>query len=163
MVTGGQSGADFGGLLGAEKAQIPTSGYAPKGFLTEKGPNLDLRDAFGLMESDSDDYATRTRQNVEIADAVLVFARNFESAGTKLTKKLCFELGKPVFGVQFSEKASFIGFQWFQDCQLWLQTINPVVLMVAGNRESVAPGIEKWVENAIPKLFEHQKRIDIAL
>ncbi len=41
-ISGGQSGADFGGLLAAKRCGIPTGGKIPKGFLTENGPKPEL-------------------------------------------------------------------------------------------------------------------------
>jgi integrase len=38
VVTGGQAGADQGGLRAARAAGIATGGFAPKGWATEAGP-----------------------------------------------------------------------------------------------------------------------------
>ena len=37
IISGGQTGADKGGLIAAKKANIKTGGIAPKGFMTEAG------------------------------------------------------------------------------------------------------------------------------
>lgn len=50
IISGGQTGADEGGLEGARLLGIPTGGTAPKGYRTENGPNLTLRDTYGLVE-----------------------------------------------------------------------------------------------------------------
>jgi hypothetical protein len=38
VISGGQTGADQGGLRAARACGIPTSGWAPKGWMTEAGP-----------------------------------------------------------------------------------------------------------------------------
>ena len=44
IISGGQTGADQIGLEVALSLGIPTGGTAPKGFITETGPNYKLRD-----------------------------------------------------------------------------------------------------------------------
>ena len=46
VVSGGQCGADLGGLLAAELLGIPTGGIAPNGFRTEKGKQPILSSRF---------------------------------------------------------------------------------------------------------------------
>ena len=59
IISGGQAGADQGGLLGARDAGLPTGSTAPKGWRTEDDPAPWLVD-FGLVESKSPSYAART-------------------------------------------------------------------------------------------------------
>jgi hypothetical protein len=153
LISGGQTGADFGGLLGAEDCGIPTGGIAPKGYKTEKGPMPELGARFGLTESKSEDYAVRTRENLELADAVIIVARNFLSPGTVLTDKLCLDMGVAKFPLIFASKPSGFPLYWAQDLKLWLEYLEPAVLMIAGNRESKAPGIEVWTRNLIKTIF----------
>ena len=58
IISGGQTGADTGGLIAAQKAGIRTGGCAPKGFITEDGSNPELGSVYGLYESNSDQYPT---------------------------------------------------------------------------------------------------------
>jgi len=48
--SGGQTGADRGGLLAAQELGKKSGGVAPKGFITEAGADATLRDEFGLIE-----------------------------------------------------------------------------------------------------------------
>jgi Circularly permutated YpsA SLOG family len=49
IITGGQTGADQGGLRAARAAGIATGGFAPKGWATETGAAPWLAE-FGLVE-----------------------------------------------------------------------------------------------------------------
>src|SRR3990167_10476371 len=95
IISGAQTGADMGGLLAAQALNIATGGYAPAGFRTENGPRPELGTIFGLIEAPLPDYASRTALNVAMSDVILIIARRFESAGTKLTARLAFGAGKP--------------------------------------------------------------------
>jgi hypothetical protein len=72
VISSGQTGADQAGLRAARAAGIPTGGWAPKGWLTEKGPSLWLAD-FGLVECPEPGYPPRTRANVRDSDGSIWF------------------------------------------------------------------------------------------
>ncbi len=71
IISGGQTGADMGGLLAAKELGLETGGTAPGGYKTEKGRNLDLRDIYGLTQFGT--YPQRTRINVRDSDATVIF------------------------------------------------------------------------------------------
>ena len=50
IISGGQTGADLGGLEGARDAGIETGGWAPAGYRTEIGDQEELLKGFGLKE-----------------------------------------------------------------------------------------------------------------
>ena len=72
IISGGQTGADTGGLYGARDAGIPTGGFAPYSFCTEKGYAPWLGTKFGLVDSGTN-YKQRTAMNVGAADITLWF------------------------------------------------------------------------------------------
>lgn len=154
VTSGGQSGSDFGGLLGAKALGIPTGGFAPKGFRTERGSQPELGSVFGLVESHSANYDVRTSQNLELCNAVILIAYDFESPGTNLTYRLAFDMLKPVFKIPYSPHLPIEPYKLVQDTRWWLDLTDPSVLMIAGNRESKAKGIEKWTSLFIQKLFD---------
>jgi hypothetical protein len=129
IISGGQTGADWGGLLAAADLGIATGGLAPKGYRTELGENLELA-KFGLQEADLTDYEVRTVHNVQAADATVVFADRLHSDGTKLTIESCIKYAKPYL---INPDALTL--------HDWLVEQQVKVLNVAGNRESVAEGI----------------------
>lgn len=135
IISGGQTGADIGGLVGARRAGIPTGGTAPRDFKTEKGPKPEELKAFGLVMHPSAHYRDRTKENVIASDATLIFCENPDTPGTQLTLALCKEHNRPHLLIQaISEK--------------------PRVLNIAGNRESTSPGIARRVAGFVSELFE---------
>ena len=142
IISGGQTGADLGGLEGARDAGIETGGTAPWGFRTENGANLELKTIYGLVASNAKNYNYRTQQNVINSDATVIFARDIFSPGTKLTIELCNKHNKPCLLNPSSPK----GLKEF--CR------DIKVLNVAGNRESKAVGLQKEVRKFIVDAFK---------
>ena len=134
LISGGQTGADSCIVQVGKRLGIATGGLVPRGWKTELGAKPAL-ERFGFTESSSTDYAVRTRQNVERSDATLIFATNPDSDGTRLTVDHAKKTGKPFLVVDpFAPGAVEVVIPWLHETQ-------PVVLNVAGNRESKAPGI----------------------
>lgn len=161
ICSGGQTGADFGALVGAKACGVATGGYAPKGFRTERGPRPELGSIYGLVELDTEDYAVRTEKNVLMSDAIILVANSFKSAGSALTKRLAFKHGIPIFEVPYSINPK-IGPSphLLDDLRLWLDFHNPDVLMFAGNRESKARGIEGYTTGLVRGLFVNVFKCD---
>jgi len=139
IISGGQTGADRGALEGAKTSGLSTGGTAPLGYQTENGPDPVLA-AFGLEESQSKDYAIRTEQNVIDADATVIFAEDLESNGTKLTIELAKKHNKSIVINPTIEKLK----EFAKDKK---------ILNIAGNRESVSPGIQAKVAKIIKTAF----------
>lgn len=137
IISGGQAGADQGGLHAARMLDIPTGGWAPKGWTTELGSMRVLLEEFGLKECKVAGYPVRTVMNVKESTGTVIFGR-LNSAGSKLTSDACQINKKPCihFDVPWNMQARK---QFFLD---WIVRENIEVLNVAGNRESKNPGIE---------------------
>ena len=86
IISGGQTGADRAGLAAAALLGLETGGTAPQGYRTMEGSDFDLRDTFGLKEHWSSAYPPRTECNVKDSDGTIRIARDFDSAGERLTK-----------------------------------------------------------------------------
>lgn len=95
IISGGQTGADSGGLIAGKTLNILTGGHAPKGFLTEYGPNYNLKEDFNLIEDYSPKYPPRTKKNVLNSDGTIIFGKYEKSSkltgdiskyGTTITK-----------------------------------------------------------------------------
>jgi len=134
LISGGQTGADSSVIEVGRRLGIAVGGLVPMGWRTEQGPRPEL-ERLGFTQSDSRDYRVRTRRNVEQSDATLIFAVQPDSDGTRLTIEHARELGRPWLLVD--------PFQATVASRItnWLEETRPVVLNVAGNRESKAPGI----------------------
>ena len=110
--------------------------------MTESGPDLSLK-IYGFIEADTVDYRFRTIRNIEDSDATIIFATVPESDGTRLTIDHAKAIGKPLLLVNpFDPSAS-------KKVKEWIQSANPSTLNVAGNRESVSPGISQATENVL--------------
>lgn len=160
IISGGQTGADIGGLVGAERCTIDTGGCAPRDFKTENGPQPLLATRFGLIAHPSPNYHDRTKENVEKADATLVFATNASSAGTKLTVELCEQLKKP-WALLDPYSTTVV-----QTASAFIDQVKTTVLNIAGHRESVSPGIAKQVAFTVAAIFstlpeqpQHPKKV----
>jgi hypothetical protein len=139
LISGGQTGADRGGLEAARMLDIPTGGWAPSGYWTEDGPDPSLA-AFGLREGGS--LAERTRRNAAEADATVVFACR-PSPGSDLTVRCCARLGRPYAIINpFAPDAA-------DRLRAFLRQHRPRTLNVAGHRESRAPGIGRAVRDLL--------------
>lgn len=123
----------MGGLLAAELIGIQRGGYCPKDFSDENGFNDEFIPRFGLTPAGS--LKERTVYNVAESDATIIFARNLESAGTKMTIDICGEMNKPFYIVK-----SLNGLRKFLSG--FSGTLN-----IAGNRESVSNGIQDRVRD----------------
>lgn len=144
IVSGGQTGADRGGLDAGRDLGIPTGGCAPKGFITEAGPDRTLV-GYGLYECPVPGYPARTKVNVLDSDGTIIFDLCGNSPGSRLTKKLCVAAGRPYLYIKKIEESTP------DDIVSFLRRNDIRVLNIAGNRESSKPGIKEAVRSIIKK------------
>ncbi len=141
IISGGQTGADRGGLEAAIVLGIPHGGYCPRGRLAEDGR---VPDKYDLVETASRDYPDRTLRNIAEADGTLVFIERMDTAGpgSRLTINTALKVRKPVLTIETSQsrKANAPRIRsWLRRCKI--ETLN-----VGGSRESKSPGIEAAVK-----------------
>jgi hypothetical protein len=152
-ISGGQTGADLGGLRAAKELGILTGGEAPKGFKTEDGSNLELKTIYGLKESLSEDYGIRTVVNIRSSDTKIIFSSNAKSPGTKLTIKHCEKLYKPYIIIDPKlENAPEMAKSFLE--KQYIRFRKKLILNVAGNRESKSPGTEEKVYQILLKILK---------
>ena len=143
--SGGQDGADLGALFAAHSLGVPTAGYAPKGWLTEHGPDPTLA-RFRLRECPEPGYPARTRRNVEATDGTLLIGDR-SSTGSALTYDHCRRIGRPCLPVGWTpERGPVPSPAAIEAVRAWIVARNIKRLNVAGNRERVAPGIQSATE-----------------
>jgi hypothetical protein len=147
IVTGGQTGADQAGWRAARAFGVPTGGWMPRGFLTEDGPRSEFAKEFGAAEMPAESTAARTEQNVQDSDGTLWFGETTTS-GAHDTVVACRKLAKPFMPVypSASFEPSHVA-NWIIENQI--STLN-----VAGNRESVEPGIGGRVKRFLDQVLE---------
>ena len=141
IISGGQTGADRGGLDAAIALGIPHGGWCPKGRRAEDGT---IPQTYALRETASETYEVRTRRNVIAADGTVLFTRGAPTGGSRLTAEFAHERGKPLLHLDLQEvdarpaeaRRRFVS---------WLAEHRIRTLNVAGSRESLAPGIRAAV------------------
>lgn len=159
IISGGQTGADRGALEAALKAGLAYGGLVPKGRLAEDGcvPTKFI----AMDEADTEDYRFRTRWNAEHSDATLIlaFCDRLEG-GTQRTRQYCMNVRKPVFVDNPAEPKTdgdrLAVFKWLEKvCRK--NGGRPLVLNVAGPRESKEPGLAAAVEKYILQVISTDK------
>lgn len=146
VISGGQTGSDQGGIFAAKKYGIPTGGWIVKGWKTENGRNESLRD-YGLVETETIDYPTRTKANVRDSDGTIRIAKDFGSAGERCTMNAIREMGKPHIDISLNNSIEVLR------VVEWVKKNSISVLNVAGNCESTETGMSKFAEDYVTKVL----------
>ena len=141
IISGGQTGADIAGLIAAKKCGFDTGGCAANGYQTENGAKPEYAKMYNLVDKHYD-YHRRTVENVKMSDFTLIFADNVNSPGTKLTISACNSNSKPYL---INPKPL--------DIVAVIQLGGVITINIAGNRESVAPGITSRTEKILIDAF----------
>lgn len=147
IISGGQTGADLGALVGARRVGITTGGCAPRGYKTEKGCQEQALRGFGLVAHPSEKYELRTKENIKNSDATLIISTLQDSVGTQLTIQLCEQTSKPYLLINPDTKETVSQILDF------IEHETPLVLNVAGNRETRSPGIASKTAKIIQQVF----------
>lgn len=163
IVSGGQTGADRAGLDVARHLGIPWGGYAPRGWIAEDGkvpvhyrprrsPHYPGFATSTLVAVEgptagghAEWYRERTKLNIEAANFVLIFLMDaaFPTPGSRFTRDYCRETGTEWAFVAAA------GREVPNAIRQALEMKKPKVLMVAGSRESKAPGIYAYTYVAL--------------
>jgi len=155
IISGGQTGADRGGLDAAITCRIPHGGWCPKGRRSEDGI---IPDKYQLQETASSGYLKRTEQNVVDSDATLIFTIGKLSGGSLRTMEFAQKHNKPVLHINLAEyprKETVCWIlRWFQGDINKPTPPRNCVLNVAGQRESKAPGIQEKAKEIIADVLK---------
>lgn len=133
IISGGQTGVDRAALDVALARGIPCGGWCPKGRWAEDGP---IPARYPLIETAGEDVAERTRLNVQDADVILVIVYEASDSGTDYTLEVARDFAKPALRLDLARKPEReIILGWFAAFD------RPLIVNVAGPRESSSPGI----------------------
>ncbi len=143
IVSGGQTGADRGGLDAAIALGIPHGGWCPLGRLAEDG---EVPARYALRETPSADYAARTRRNVEDSGATVLFTRGRPTGGSAYTAEVARALGRPLLHVDLARETGAAAAARVRE---FIRAHQVRILNVAGSRESIAPGIAAEVRDIL--------------
>ena len=138
IISGGQTGADQGGLAAGVTLGLLTGGWAPKGWKTEKGSEKQLLYSLGLQEYQTWGYPPRTKANIQDSDGTFLIG-NPSSRGSRLTANEAKRRGKPLYLLVTEPNRDLS--RHIEPFRAWLAEHRIETLNVAGNRESVAPGL----------------------
>lgn len=142
IISGGQTGADQGGLEAGKALGLKTGGTAPMDWKTEKGPMKEFLSNYGLVEAGVPGYPFRTKMNVLNSDGTIIFGNIAGSPGSGLTLSLCRRLSKPVLTLHLEDHPETDSYLFLE----WMGKHNIRTLNVAGNRESKNCGIQERVK-----------------
>lgn len=149
IISGGQTGADRGGLDAAIQLGLAHGGWCPRGRGAEDGRVPAIYD---LRETPSANYPQRNEWNVRDSDATIIFIHLYETPGSRLTGQIARKLERPYFQIQLDDLGLAAGL-----LEAWLDFRKPSVLNVAGTRESKAPGIQKVVRDLLIRVIRGPK------
>ena len=151
ICSGGQTGADRGGLDAALDLDVNICGWCPKGGLAEDftcAPGI-LTMYPQLKEEDSISYVLRTAHNVRDSHATLVVAPNGlePRSGTEMTVRFANDYKRPVKVVSSQDE--------LVDVATWIKSIGKgITLNIAGPRESKCQGTYQTTYNIVKSLLE---------
>jgi hypothetical protein len=149
IVSGGQTGADRGGLDAAIWCEISYGGWVPKGRRAED--DVIPHKYEGLKESGSAEYVARTEANVVESDATLVFCFGLPTGGSKKTVDFARKHGKPCLAVDLVEDKG----ETLERICAYISGLadKSGVVNVAGSRESKCPGLERSVGEVMTEVI----------
>jgi hypothetical protein len=145
VISGGQTGADRGGLDGAIRVWgvcDRIGGWCPSGRRAEDGP-IPLK--YPLKETLEWDYPTRTKLNVQDSDGTVVFTYGDPQRGSKLTLDLASQ-NRAFLHIDLAIMSRTDAIEMIAD---WADATRIKVLNVAGSRQSSYEGIQEWVADVI--------------
>jgi hypothetical protein len=152
VVSGGQTGVDQAGWRAARHLGIPTGGWMPRGWLTEAGPRPEFAELYAAVEMPTASYPERTRANVEASDAT-IWLGSIDSRGFRTTHDAAVHLS-----MTYPFLIVYSGVTTPSDVVAWIEANRIGVLNVAGNRESVNPGIGERAEGFLVAVFRRLAR-----
>jgi hypothetical protein len=167
VISGGQTGADQAGICAAKFLNYTTGGYATQRFETEHGLEPWLAE-FGLRPVTSGGYKSRTYANITHSDATVIFTADCLLPRTAREKKhyrtatdslagytidqLMTAQGVTTPGSQYTFRLAIANRKHLmvnpleaEPFRMWINNSRIKTLNVAGCRESLAPGIYRWV------------------
>lgn len=149
IISGGQTGADQGGLDAAMALGIPHGGSCPLGRRSEDGP---IPSKYLLKETQSEFYRDRTTRNVQDSGGTVIFISGSIDAepGSALTFNLCRANERPVLLINLSIDSVETAAKLVQE---FVGKHQIKILNIAGSRASISPGIGVKVVEVLKLAF----------
>lgn len=153
VISGAQTGVDIAALWAAKRVGIATGGFVPRGCRTLDGDKPERIGMFQLTELPVHSYPNRTFRNVELGDATMRIAKDFNSPGELCTGKAIVKYYKPYLDVPWHTDEIPRTDVRIDEAASWIIENKVEVLNVAGNSEQTAPGIEMQVRSWLALVF----------
>lgn len=153
--SGGQTGADRGGLDAARKQGVPICGWCPPGGLAEDMPEPPGLLALypELREGTSAGYVERTAWNVRDSHATLIVSPGGlePRSGTEMTAVFAERMGRPVLVLEGADASAGA-----EEALAWLESLGmrAITLNVAGPRESKMPGVYELAHDIVARILQ---------
>lgn len=108
-----------------------------------------------IIEHHTASYPGRTAVNAKNSDGTIAFAYNFDSAGEKLTEKMCKQYNKPILKIQLREPLRDVD-EVANHIINWLDKYQIKHLNIAGNGIRTMKGIftQETLDAYLYKIFE---------
>ena len=145
IVSGGQTGADRGGLDAALALGLEHGGWCPRGRRAEDGC---IPERYRLKETLSTSYLPRTERNVRDSDGTVILTMGPMSPGSWKTIQFAKAAHRP-----FVHIALDIELEPAAKLRQWCEEHHVTTMNVAGSRESKAPGIQARARDVIVAAF----------
>jgi hypothetical protein len=159
VISGGQNGADLGGMMGAKRAGFPHHVVTFPGFMPISGAypaGLEVRETSPCFSSYPKSLVARTKLNVENSDGTLLFhvSELSKTRGSKLTARHALDHGKPLQVVD-------LRLDWaageFVEAEIdllaaWIDRRIAKVLNVAGERHCDEETVARIMEQILLKV-----------
>ncbi len=149
IVSGGQTGADRGGLDAAIELNISYGGWCPKGRKAEDGI---IPEKYNMQELDSYEYIKRTEKNVIDSTATVIFCYGAPEGGSLKTVEFAELYLKPYLIVDMNisqKKIESLFIEWVKGL-----ANGSIILNVAGSRSSLSPTLQYDVYNILKKTIK---------
>ena len=159
IVSGGQTGADRGGLDAAIRLGIAHGGWCPRGRRAEDGT---IPAQYRLSETTSRTWIERTRRNVIDSDATVVFTKGLPTAGSRRTVEMTCEEDRPMLHIDVAGWPGDRG-EDLEKFRGWLAALHVRTLNVAGSRASKTPGLHGLVEQFLVEALAPAQDADLPL
>jgi hypothetical protein len=154
IISGGQTGADMGGLLAAAEMGIPTGGWSPPDGSNESGT---IDSAYGLV-STPEEYSAfgkaiprslRTEWNVRDSDGTILMGdREQWGQGTEFTWNMCELYDKPCLIANEYNPLS---------AALWITSKGIYILNIAGPSEVASPGLQELTYEFMKEVLKNTR------
>ena len=149
IITGGQTGADRAAFDFALENDIAIGGFIPKNRIAEDGEVPAKYE--NLIETETENYAERTKLNVQNSDATLILSQGKLAGGSLLTKEYAEKYQKPFLHIDFFEMNTE---QAAKKTKNWLMSIDCQILNIAGSRHSEDTEIYNKTQNFLQNLYK---------